>query len=122
MTPASEVRDRQLPGQGRGVVKRIIPDRGFCFVVDQEDHNEYFLHRSGCDPNSVFDNLQPGDVLVYKRHATAKGFRASDARKDGVQGLRPSEGDDQVALLGHAGVEEGGHRGKHERPRRRKNR
>jgi cold shock CspA family protein len=73
---------KQIAGRVIGVVTRIdeTRERGFCFLKDGEN-NEYFLHRSSCLPNTVFDDLQQGDPVSFSISSTPKGFKAFDLKR-----------------------------------------
>lgn len=60
-----------------GIVTRLntTRGRGFGFLVDA-DGNEYFLHRTACVPNSLFDELAEGDALRFRVGETPKGQKA----------------------------------------------
>jgi cold shock protein len=57
----------------RGVVKRIVFDRGFGFVTG-DDGKEYFFHQTQTD---AFDTLIEGESRVsFEIATTTKGLRA----------------------------------------------
>lgn len=73
---------KQLAGRTIGVITRIdgTRDRGFGFIKDG-GNNEYFLHRSSCFPNTLFDDLREGDPVSFKVSDTPKGHKAFDLKR-----------------------------------------
>jgi CspA family cold shock protein len=62
-----------------GTIKRIIADRGFGFIV-AEDEKEYFFHRGGLDTTLEFDRLVGGERVEFDVEASPKGPRAVRVR------------------------------------------
>lgn len=63
-----------------GYVKNIVRDRGFGFIrVDSGQ--EYFFHRSGCQPRGMFDTLNERDEVSFEVESSEKGPRAGNVRK-----------------------------------------
>jgi CspA family cold shock protein len=64
----------------RGPIVRIIRDRGFGFVRD-EDGNEIFIHHSTL-PRGVFDTLTEGQEIEFdiENDARGRGQRAGNVR------------------------------------------
>ena len=62
-----------------GTIKRIIADRGFGFIV-AEDEKEYFFHRGGLDSTLEFDRLVGGERVEFDVEASPKGPRAVRVR------------------------------------------
>lgn len=62
-----------------GTIKRIIADRGFGFIV-AEDEKEYFFHRGGLDATLEFDRLVGGERVEFDVEASPKGPRAVRVR------------------------------------------
>lgn len=58
-----------------GTIKRVIADRGFGFIV-AEDEKEYFFHRGGLDSTLDFDRLVGGERVEFDVEANPKGPRA----------------------------------------------
>ena len=58
-----------------GTIKRIIPERGFGFIVDAEG-KEYFFHRDGLTQSLDFDGLRGGESVSFNVEAGPKGARA----------------------------------------------
>lgn len=73
---------KQLSGRVIGTVTRIdgTRQRGFGFIKDG-GNNEYFLHRTSCTPNSLFDDLREGDPVSIRVTDTPKGQKAFDLRR-----------------------------------------
>ncbi len=62
-----------------GTIKRIIGDRGFGFIL-AEDEKEYFFHRGGLDATLEFDRLVGGEHVEFDVEASPKGPRAVRVR------------------------------------------
>ncbi len=62
-----------------GTIKRVIADRGFGFIV-AEDEKEYFFHRGGLDSTLDFDRLVGGERVEFDVEANPKGPRAVRVR------------------------------------------
>ena len=62
-----------------GTIKRIIADRGFGFIV-AEDEKEYFFHRGGLDTTLEFERLVGGERVEFDVEASPKGPRAVRVR------------------------------------------
>jgi CspA family cold shock protein len=64
----------------RGVVARLIRDRGFGFIRAQ-DGSEIFFHASTL-PQGVFDTLAEGQAVEYEpdTDTRGRGERAKDVR------------------------------------------
>lgn len=73
---------KTLAGRMIGAVVRMdgTRGRGFGFIRDTEG-NEYFLHRTACIPNALFDDLQEGDAVSFKVSDTPKGQKAYDLER-----------------------------------------
>lgn len=57
-----------------GIVKTMVPDKGFGFIR-VEGGSEYFFHRS-CVANVEFQDLEPGDRVRFSPMTSPKGLRA----------------------------------------------
>jgi CspA family cold shock protein len=72
-------KDYPLPAQDdarhTGVIKRMVTDKGFGFVRDDQTGLEYFFHRSGA---ANFDALQEGTAVEFRAGTGPKGPRAED--------------------------------------------
>jgi len=58
-----------------GIVKTVLPGKGFGFIKSDVDGAEYFFHYSGCS-GVKFDELQIGTRVSFIERASAKGPRA----------------------------------------------
>ena len=63
----------------RGTIARIVKDRGFCFIKDQQG-KDYFCHMSAIVDGSSFDALRDGQAVTFEWKATEKGPRAENVR------------------------------------------
>jgi CspA family cold shock protein len=59
-----------------GSIKKIVADRGFGFIV-AEDEKEYFFHRDGLDSSLNFDRLTGGEKVTFEIESSPKGPRAT---------------------------------------------
>jgi CspA family cold shock protein len=60
-----------------GVVKRLVRDKGFGFIVG-EGGMEYFFHRSAVED---FEDLEEKDRVTFKAGNGPKGPRAEDVQR-----------------------------------------
>lgn len=63
-----------MAGSTKGVIKRIVSDKGFGFVAAQ-DGTEYFFHQSAC-VGTRFDDLREGQSVTFEKSQGPKGPRA----------------------------------------------
>ena len=61
-----------------GVIKRLVRDRGFGFIRD-DNGQEWFFHRSDVQDGS-FDGLNEGERVSFEEEPSAKGPRAGNVR------------------------------------------
>jgi cold shock protein len=61
-----------------GVIKRLVRDRGFGFIRD-DNGQEWFFHRSAVE-NGSFDGLNEGERVSFEEEPSAKGPRAGSVR------------------------------------------
>ena len=64
-----------------GTIKRLVRDRGFCFIRDDAGQ-EWFFHRSAV-AQGAFDKLAEGQRVDFDEEASAKGPRAGNVRSEG---------------------------------------
>lgn len=62
-----------------GHVIRLVRDRGFGFIRDEEG-NEYFFHRSGCVDGTTFEQLYEQVPVTFEEEPSPKGPRVSYVR------------------------------------------
>jgi CspA family cold shock protein len=65
-----------------GTIKRLVRDRGFGFIRD-DNGQEWFFHRSAVR-DSGFDQLNEGQRVSFEEEPSAKGPRAGDVRGDSI--------------------------------------
>jgi CspA family cold shock protein len=58
----------------RGKVKWFSDQRGFGFILDDSDDEEYFVHFSSINMNG-FKTLKEGQAVEFKLVLTDKAFR-----------------------------------------------
>lgn len=61
-----------------GTVKRIVPGKGFGFILGS-DNQEYFVHRSSV-LDQRFEELQEGQAVTFDPTHSNKGPRAEDVQ------------------------------------------
>lgn len=59
-----------------GTIKRIKVDKGFCFILDDQDRKDYFCHASSLDGCAI-DDLKEGDRVQFDGMLGPKGPRAA---------------------------------------------
>ena len=64
-----------------GVIKTLVVQRGFGFIVRDGDAAEYFFHRSGCDGGTPFETLRQGARVTFLPGSSNKGARAENVRR-----------------------------------------
>jgi len=59
-----------------GQVKFFNDEKGFGFIVDNEDQKEYFVHVSGCN-----DEIEKEDEVSFELAEGRKGLNAVNVSK-----------------------------------------
>ena len=59
----------------QGVIKKLVPDKGFGFIVG--DSGEYFFHHSAVQDEG-FEALREGQTVEYQEGSGPKGPRAEN--------------------------------------------
>jgi cold shock protein len=59
----------------RGVVRRLVEDKGFGFIESETDHGQYFFHRSALE-GAPFEDLRVGTPVEFSAGMGPKGPRA----------------------------------------------
>jgi len=59
-----------------GTVKFFNESKGFGFIVDNANGQEFFVHASG-----LIDDIRDGDVVNYETAQGKKGINAVDVKK-----------------------------------------
>lgn len=65
-----------------GTIKRLVRDRGFGFIRD-DNGQEWFFHRSAVRDGS-FDALNEGQRVSFEEEPSAKGPRAGGVRGESI--------------------------------------
>jgi cold shock protein len=82
-----DIAPRPLTGQAarpeddsmaNGTIKRLVRDRGFGFIRD-DNGQEWFFHRSAVRDGS-FDQLNEGQRVSFEEEPSAKGPRAGNVK------------------------------------------
>jgi CspA family cold shock protein len=60
-----------------GTVKRIVSDRGFGFIADEEG-KEFFFHLSGLGSGLAIESLREGDRVTFDTERSDRGPRATN--------------------------------------------
>lgn len=63
----------------RGVVKRLITDKGFGFIQAEGGRDEFFFHMSAVGGEG-FAALQEGDAVTFQQGTGPKGPRAENVQ------------------------------------------
>ena len=58
-----------------GTIKKIVADRGFGFITDEEG-KDYFFHRDSLVAPLNFDSLVGGEAVTFEIQDGPKGPRA----------------------------------------------
>ena len=64
-----------------GTVKRVMSERGFCFVEVEGQESEVFCHISGFSNRSDFESLVQGDEVNMELEDTEKGIQGNNVVK-----------------------------------------
>jgi len=59
----------------RGIIRRLVPDRGYGFI-QLEDGKDVFFHKTLVQDLS-FDDLEIGEPVEFEMERTEKGLRAT---------------------------------------------
>jgi CspA family cold shock protein len=63
-----------------GTVKRIVADRGFGFLADEQG-KEYFFHLSGLAGSVTIEQLREGDTVTFDVERSDRGPRATNVAR-----------------------------------------
>mgnify|MGYP001075976442 CR=1 FL=1 len=67
----------------KGTIKKLIRDRGFGFIRD-EDGSELFFHRTAIVEGN-FDQLREGQRVTYRKEKGPRGPRAVDVTPEATE-------------------------------------
>jgi len=70
--------------------------KGFIFATDAQSQ-EYFIHRSMCRPQQLFEEVRDGDVVSFSISTAPKGLRGHDVRRASTEEIAIY----RAALAGH---------------------
>ncbi|MGH2357913.1 MAG: cold-shock protein [Candidatus Limnocylindria bacterium] len=62
-----------------GTVKRVVTDRGFGFIADDEG-KEHFFHFSGLSAGLAIESLREGDRVTFDTERSDRGPRATNVQ------------------------------------------
>ncbi|MGH2428146.1 MAG: cold-shock protein [Candidatus Limnocylindria bacterium] len=60
-----------------GTIKRVVSDRGFGFIADDEG-KEHFFHFSGLSAGLAIESLREGDKVTFDTERSDRGPRATN--------------------------------------------
>jgi CspA family cold shock protein len=60
-----------------GTIKRLVTDRGFGFIADDEG-KEHFFHFSGLGAGLSIESLREGDKVTFDTERSDRGPRATN--------------------------------------------
>lgn len=63
-----------------GTVVRLVKERGFGFVRQENGDMEWFFHRSGC-PIGLYPMLKEGEKVEFEEEVSDKGPRVTNVRR-----------------------------------------
>ena len=63
-----------------GTIKKIVRDKGFGFVVPDDNSDDVFFHRSRLAPKVVFEDLREGDAVEFQVTKGEKGPQANNLK------------------------------------------
>jgi cold shock protein len=72
--PAAQSKEDRMAS---GTIKRVVRDKGFGFIADDNQQQEYFFHSSACR-GTRFDELREGQRVSFEVGQSAKGPRAEN--------------------------------------------
>lgn len=61
----------------KGIIKRIVTDKGFGFIGEENGTQEFFFHRSAVK-NAKFEDLHEGQKCEFEDSEGPKGPRAEE--------------------------------------------
>jgi CspA family cold shock protein len=59
----------------KGTVKFFNESKGFGFIIDEADNNEYFVHVTG-----LIDEVREGDAVEFELKEGRKGLNAVNVK------------------------------------------
>ncbi|MEM7600460.1 MAG: cold shock domain-containing protein [Verrucomicrobiota bacterium] len=62
----------------QGTIKKLISDKGFGFISNEEGGSDLFFHRSACTDS--FEELREGDAVEYSIGQSPKGPCAENVK------------------------------------------
>ncbi|HVO26320.1 MAG TPA: cold shock domain-containing protein [Candidatus Margulisiibacteriota bacterium] len=63
-----------------GTIKKIVRDKGFGFIVPDDNSDDVFFHRSRLAPKVQFDDLREGDEVEFQVTKGEKGPQANNLK------------------------------------------
>lgn len=64
----------------QGTIKKLVADKGFGFIRDDESGTEYFFHRSGVSKGVAFESFREGQAVRFDTEDSTKGPRATGVK------------------------------------------
>ncbi len=63
-----------------GIIKKIIRQKGFGFIVPDDGSNDIFFHRGSLAPRVQFEDINEGDSVQFQTRRGEKGPVAFDLK------------------------------------------
>ncbi|TAJ97034.1 cold shock domain-containing protein [bacterium] len=63
-----------------GIIKKIIRQKGFGFIVPDDGSNDIFFHRGSLAPRVQFEDINEGDTVQFQTRRGEKGPVAFDLK------------------------------------------
>jgi CspA family cold shock protein len=64
----------------RGTIKKVVRDKGFGFILPDDNGDDVFFHRSRLGPKMRFEDLREGDEVEFQVKPGDKGPQAFDVK------------------------------------------
>jgi len=62
----------------RGTITRMVTNKGFGFIRDDDDLKDVFFHMSACRDFTAFSALKEGQIVTFTTAPSVKGPRAEN--------------------------------------------
>lgn len=63
-----------------GIIKKIIRQKGFGFIVPDDSSDDIFFHRGSLAPRVQFEDINEGDSVQFQTRRGEKGPVAFDLK------------------------------------------
>jgi CspA family cold shock protein len=65
----------------KGVIKRLVADKGFGFITPDGEAKDVFFHSTGLVEGLAFDSLKEGDAVTFEVVDSDKGPKAENVAR-----------------------------------------